>query len=380
MNIAFDAKRITKNTTGLGNYSRFIIRTLAEYSPENNYLLASFYEGNKALYEDLLTNRSVQMLFPKSKSGGAISEAIWRNWGLRKQLKEWDVDVYHGLSNEIPMGLMSKNRRIATVVTMHDLIFLHHPEYYNVIDRNLYKMKYLKSALNADRVIAISESTKRDLIEHVGVDEDKISIVYQGSSRSFSHIPQIAGDWAKKKFNLPSQFILFVGSIETRKNLALIVEALAKIKNKDICIVAVGKYTSYVDEVRLKAKRMGVENRLFILHNISNEDLPGIYKAASLFVYPSKYEGFGIPVIEAINASLPVIAATGSSLEEAGGSSSLYTDPNDSDMLADMIDRVLEDSELRYKMIKDGLNYVRRFSPKEINRALKDVYSKVMLR
>ena len=173
---------------------------------------------------------------------------------------------------------------------------------------------------------------------------------------------------------------MFVGSIETRKNLALIVEALAKIKNKDICIVAVGKYTSYVDEVRLKAKRIGVENRLFILHNISNEDLPGIYKAASLFVYPSKYEGFGIPVIEAINASLPVIAATGSSLEEAGGPSSLYTDPNDSNMLADMIDRVLEDSELRDKMIKDGLNYVRRFSPKEINRALKDVYSKVMLR
>lgn len=377
MNIAFDAKRITRNRTGLGNYSRFIIRTLAEYCPENNYLLASYKEGDKSLYQDLLNNRCVQMLYPKH----SINQNYWRNWGIQKQLKEWDIDVFHGLSNEIPFYLQSPlRRRMATIVTIHDLIFLHHPEYYNIIDRNIYKLKYIRSAKKCDHIIAVSQRTKADLIEFAGIEEDKISVIYQGCSRIFSHIPPIMADWVRKKYSLPERFILFVGSIEERKNLKLVVKALAQIHDKDIHIVAVGKKTPYAYKVIQIAKELGVSDRVRLLHNINNDELSGIYKIASLFVYPSIYEGFGIPIIEAISASVPVIAAKGSCLEEAGGSSSLYTDPNDAEMLADMIDKVLDDEELRRKMISESLTYIRKFSPKETSRALKQVYAKVMLR
>lgn len=380
MNIAFDAKRITHNKTGLGNYSRFIIRTLAEYCPENNYLLASYNEGESKLYEDLLQNRCVQMLRPKKNYGKAF-EPIWRNWALRPQLKLWDIDVFHGLSNEIPIILQrSTNRRTATIVTIHDLIALRHPEYYNFIDRNLYKFKYLNSAKHSDHIIAVSNKTKEDLIEFTGIKEEKISVIYQGCSRIFSHIPKVTADWVKAKYKLNYPFILFVGSIETRKNIKLVVKALSIMKEKDIHFIAIGKKTPYADEVIKLSHSLGLKERVHLIHGVEDNDLAGFYKLAKVFVYPSHYEGFGIPIIEAINANLPVIAASGSCLEEAGGPDCLYTDPNDSEMLADMISNILNDREKSIEMVKAAQTYIRKFSPKEISRALKGVYSTVMLR
>lgn len=380
MNIAFDAKRITRNKTGLGNYSRFIINTLAEYYPENNYLLASYSKGDSRLYEHLLNNRCVNMLYPE-KPWTHFGDSLWRNLGIRSQLKKWDVDIFHGLSNEMPLYLQTlSHRRMATIVTIHDLIFLHHPEYYKLIDRNLYRLKYLKSAKQCDHVIAVSKKTKEDLIEFVGIPDEKISVIYQGCALTFSHIPTLKADWVRKKYNLPDRFLLFVGSIEERKNLELVIKSLPIIEDKEISLIAVGKKTPYADKIMNTAHRLGVSDRVRMLHDINNDELMGLYKLASLFVYPSKYEGFGIPIIEAVSASVPVIAATGSSMEEAGGPHCLYTDPNDHEMLSDMINSVLSDSQKRNEMIKQSLSYVRRFSPKHISDKLNEVYSKVMLR
>lgn len=380
MNIAFDAKRITRNRTGLGNYSRFVVEALSEYCPENNYLLASYSKGDPKIYEYLLESRCVHMLYPE-KPWTHFGDSLWRNFGIRTQLKKWDVDVFHGLSNEMPLYLQTlSHRRMATVVTIHDLIFLHHPKYYNLIDRNLYKLKYLKSAKECDHVIAVSNKTKEDLIEFVGIEEEKISVIYQGCALTFSHIPTLKADWVKKKYGLPDRFILFVGSIEERKNLELVVKSLPIIKDKDINLIAVGKKTPYVDKIMNLAIRFGVRNRIRLFHDINNDELMGLYKLAEVFVYPSRYEGFGIPIIEAINAAVPVIGATGSCLEEAGGPDCLYTDPDDAEMLADMIDKVLFDRDLRSNMIKKSLSYVRRFSPKHVSDRLNEVYSKVMIR
>ncbi|MDY3089712.1 MAG: glycosyltransferase family 1 protein [Porphyromonas sp.] len=377
MNIAFDAKRITNNATGLGNYSRFIVQTLAEYYPENNYLLCSPSAGNPRLYEHLLDYRSVSLQTPETAIGQTLG-TYWRNWGLKPMLREEEVDIYHGLSNELPIGLYNY-KHIGTVLTMHDLAFVRYPQFYKAMDRLLYTRKYGASARHADHVVAVSEYTRQDVIEYFGVEPERVSVVYQGCSPAFAAVKPEQAAFVRGHYQLPERYMLFVGSIEERKNLILAVEALAQLRDKSVSLVAVGRRTPYCDQVFATARRLGVERRLRLFHGIPNEHLPGFYAAAALFVYPSRFEGFGIPLIEALNAGVPVIGARGSCLEEAGGPCSLYTSPDDAEELADMMQRILDSDALAQEMIEEGKIYAKRFSPKSIMRELRNVYENVLL-
>ena len=332
MNIAFDAKRITHNATGLGNYSRFVLGTLTEFLPENRYLLYSPSVGNPELYRQLLTHRSVR-LFTPHRALALMGGSLWRNFSVPRHLRT----------------------------------------------QLLYRKKYGASARHADRVITVSEATRRDVIDIFGVEEERVTTVYQGCSEVFSRITPEETQASRGLFALPRRYILFVGSIEERKNLGLIVEALSLLQDKELHLVAVGRKTPYTQLVLERARRLGVLSRLHLLHGVSGGNLPGIYAGAEVFVYPSRFEGFGIPIIEALSAGVPVIGATGSCLEEAGGPSSLYTDPTDASMLATLIDRVVIDISLRKKMIEDGLHYVQRFTPKRIAKDLSAIYEEVLL-
>ncbi|MDO4707060.1 MAG: glycosyltransferase family 1 protein [Porphyromonadaceae bacterium] len=377
MNIAFDAKRITSNATGLGNYSRYIVGALAEYYPESNYLLCAPSVGNPRLYEELLRHRSVTMHTPEGSLGKLLG-AWWRNRGVKSVLLREEVDIYHGLSNELPYGLF-REKRIGTVVTIHDLAFVHHPEFYSSIDRVLYRQKYRASARAADHVIAVSEFTRRDLIEMWGVEEDRVSVVYQGCSPRFAQMRPEEIAFARGHYQLPERYILFVGSIEERKNLRLVVRALAALRDKGLHLLAIGRRTPYCDAVMSEARRLGVMGQVRLMHQVPTVHLPGIYGGAEVFVYPSRFEGFGIPLIEALNAGVPVIGATGSCLEEAGGPYSLYTDPDDADMLSDLIFSVIDSPSQRAKMVREGRSYAQRFNPKQIVRELRSVYENVLL-
>ena len=377
MNIAFDAKRITNNATGLGNYSRFVLEALTEYRPENRYLLYSPSIGRPELYRELLEHRSVQLHTPH-RALAFLGGSLWRNYSIPRLVREAKVDLFHGLSNELPLGLY-RAQRVGTVVTIHDLAFIRYPQYYKPIDRLLYRRKYGASARAADHVITVSEQTRRDVIDIFGVEEERVTTVYQGCSERFAQIQPEEVAAARQALRLPQRYMLFVGSIEERKNLLLAVEALAQLQDKELHLVAVGRRTPYVQQVLDRARRLGVTSHLHLLHQVGATYLPGIYGGAEVFVYPSRFEGFGIPIIEALNAGIPVIGATGSCLEEAGGPTSLYTDPDNADMLASLIDRVLIDISLRRLMIDEGRSYVERFTPKRIARDLSQVYEQVML-
>ena len=363
MNIAFDAKRITHNATGLGNYSRFVLDTLTEFRPENRYLLFSPSTGDPSLYKRLLANRSVRLITPHRALAFAGGN-LWRNFSVASRCRTEQVDLFHGLTNELPIGLYNA-QRIGTVVTMHDLAFIRYPQFYKPIDRLLYRKKYGASARHADHVITVSDQTRRDVIDIFGIEEERVTTVYQGCSEAFAAVTPEDVVVARQALNLPERYILFVGSIEERKNLALIVEALAQLQDKDIHLVAVGRKTPYVNTVVDSARRLGVLSRLHLMHGVGTAMLPGIYAGAKVFVYPSRFEGFGIPLIEALNAGVPVIGATGSCLEGSWWPpvASIPT-PSDATMLASMIDRVLIDISLRQKMITDGREYVERFTPK----------------
>lgn len=366
--IAFDAKRVTSNATGLGNYSRFIVDALATYHPEHRYYLCSPERGNPNLYASLQGREELSWIFPTFRQKGSL----WRNYGVVSDLRREEIELFHGLSHELPRAIYGKG--IPTVLTVHDLIFIRYPHYYKYIDRQLYHYKYGYAARRADKVIAISEQTKRDLIEFFHVSEDKIEVVYQGCSPAFGKTTEADEAAARVQYHLPERYLLYVGSIEIRKNLGLAVEALAQCRDSDIRLVAVGKRTPYCAEVMARARRLGVADRVVLLHDVPFAYLPGIYRGAEVFVYPSRFEGFGIPIVEALASGVPVIGATGSCLEEAGGPSSLYTDPDDADMMASHLNRILEDSSLRSRMISDGHHYIERFTPHAIADDLLRVY------
>ena len=276
----------------------------------------------------------------------------------------------------MPVGISKSG--ISSVVTIHDLIFLRHPEYYHQTDVTIYKWKFHQTVREADRIIAISERTKHDIMELGGVAADRIDVIYQSCSPRYATAvsPQQA-DEVRCRYQLPGRFILSVGSIEARKNIAEAVKALNYLP-ENIHLVAVGKPTEYAEQVLRSISRPALASRVRFLHNVPDADLHALYQMAEVFVYPSRYEGFGIPVIEAIHSGLPVVAATGSCLEEAGGPDCLYVSPDDEKAMAVAIARVLKGAEGREERIRRNRDYVRRFEGTDVASQVLEVYRRVL--
>ena len=369
LKIGFDGKRATQNFTGLGNYSRYIVRILSEYFPGNEYKVYSPQEFNTDKHAAFWNNsKSVTFHHPKQKR----FKSFWRSYGIKTDLKADGIDVYHGLSNEIPFGIHKTG--IASVVTVHDLIFLRYPQYYPLFDRKMYAFKFGYACRNADKIVAISEQTKRDIIHYFKIDESRIEVIYQNCNKSFHLEPSSADlERIKQSHQLPEKYILNVGTIESRKNLLLIVKALRNV-DAGIHLVVIGRKTPYAEQVMEYIAANNLTNRVHFLSNVSNEDLPGIYKQAELFVFPSEFEGFGIPIVEALHSGIPVIAASGSCLEEAGGPESIYIGRNNESELAEAINSVLTDPEKRRRMVEAGRKYVMQFDDKLIAQKLIDLY------
>lgn len=375
MKIGFDAKRILYNRTGLGNYSRFVVNSLSTHCPDNVYKLYSPGKGIESLHNQINPESSVFFRYPERLTS-KLFPSLWRSNAIVHDLKQDQIELFHGLSNELPLSISQSG--IPSVVTIHDLIFIRYPQFYKYIDRNIYNYKFKKACQVANRIIAISDMTKLDIIKTYKINEEKIDVVYQGCDESFQQtITQEKKENIKKRYNIPSHYILYVGSIEERKNLLLVVRALQQL-NKDIHLIAIGKRTPYTNIVEAYIKENNMQQQVSILNNVPFDDLPGFYQMADLFIYPSFFEGFGIPIIEALHSKVPVIAATGSCLEEAGGPDSLYVEPNDVNDLSEKIDWVLSTPAQAELMKNAGKEYVKRFTDQQIARDLMDVYRNVL--
>lgn len=370
MNIGFDGKRAANNLTGLGNYSRSLIAHLAKYFPQNQYFVYSPKAKDKPQINAFLQTEGIRLKLPETTS------FLWRSLGIKTQLQKDNIDLYHGLSHELPIGIHKTG--IHSIVTIHDLIFIKFPQNYGFIDRFIYKLKTRYACQHADRIIAISEQTKNDIVQLFKTDPDKIEVVYQSCDDSFKS--QATGELkalVKEKYHLPAKYILNVGTIETRKNLVNLIKALEHI-DENYQLVVIGKKTAYFKLVEKEIQKLGLQDRVVFLKNIPFTDLPVIYQMASLFTYPSVYEGFGIPIIEALYSQVPVVAATGSCLEEAGGPNSLYVHPDDYLALSKTINDVLANSSLQAEMKEKGLVYVQKFNNEDISRQMIQLYHKTL--
>ena len=376
MRIGFDGKRAVQNFTGLGNYSRYIVDILCQFGPENEYVLyAPKKRENKRLDKLTKQYQQLQLSYPTTSSWKKFS-SLWRVWGVTRQLEKEKIDIFHGLSNELPLNIHQSE--VKSIVTIHDLIFLRYPQYYHSIDRKIYTYKFRKACENADKIIAISECTKRDIIEFFRIPADKIEVVYQGCDPSFiHHVAEEKKREVRAKYQLPDHYILNVGSIEERKNALSAVQALMMLPEQ-IHLVIVGRHTEYTDKVEHFIKENKLEERVHIISNVPFDDLPAFYQLAEIFVYPSRFEGFGIPIIEALYSGIPVVAATGSCLEEAGGPDSIYVHPDDIKGMADAFKQIYTDPERKKNMIEKGHSFAKRFSEEKQAEEILNIYKKLM--
>lgn len=366
MNIGYDAKRIFHNTTGLGNYSRDLVKILSTFYPENSYKLYNPKPGKKTLFTP---NESVE-----EKTPGSLKDRLfgsyWRQKGIIKDLKRDQIEIFHGLSGEIPIGLQKNN--IKSVVTIHDLIFLRYPEFYTRPDRYIYKKKFQHAVRAADVVIAVSDQTRKDIVKFLEVEESKINVIYQGCQKEYKQLysPE-AIQQMLHKFELPKNYILNVGTVESRKN---ILSAVKAIKDIDTHLVIVGSITSYGKKVQEYIHSQQIEHKVTFLEGLSTYELALLYQGAQIFVYPSLFEGFGIPIIEAHFSKTPVITTNYGCFPEAGGPDSIYVDPNSVNEISKAIADLLDDANKRTSIAERGYQYAQKFNDDIIASEIISVY------
>ena len=367
MKIAYDAKRIFHNNTGLGNYGRDIVRILDNHLLEKHFYL---FNTKKSKLESLVSSENTTIVYPKGIFW-KFFPTLWRLFGQWKQIQSLDVSFYHGLSGEIPIQLKKNN--IPKIVTIHDLIFLSHPQYYNFFDRIIYRLKFQYAVSVSDYIIAISEQTKADIIKYLNADETKIKVIYQGCNKVFkkkySEDEKLQN---RKKFKLPDEYVLNVGTLQERKNALTLIKA---INSTDHQLVLVGNEKSYAKKLHSYIKEEQLENQVTFIQNVSSEDLALIYQNATIFCYPSICEGFGIPIIEALYTGLPVITTKFGCFPEAAGPNSIYVDPNDEVEIRKKLNELFTEPSLREEIKIKGLEYVHRFSDENVAKNLINLYN-----
>ena len=372
MKIGFDAKRLYNNFTGLGNHSRTTIDILTEFYPENEYLLYTPKIKHNSVTDPYTDKGHCRTIQPD----GLIRGGLWRTFGLAGAVRKDSVDIFHGLSNELPAGL-----DIPSVVTIHDVAFKTFPDMYHAADRFTYNLKWRYACRKADRIIAISECTKQDIIRFYDVNPERVDVVYQPVNRLFyTDYEGVCPETLDSNVN-GKPYILYVGSINSRKNLLGAIKALELLPGDlQIPIVVIGDGREYKQKVLNYIAEHSLQDMvIFSPEKVGLEGLRYLYRNAQMLIYPSFYEGFGLPVVEALLSGCPVVTSNLSSLPEAAVPYSLLADPDNIQDISDKMSSILTDSALRTETISHGYEFAKQqFSPDVLAARLMNIYSQIM--
>lgn len=383
MNIGFDGKRAYHNQTGLGHYSRTLINSLAEYYPKHHYFLFNPRSSSLFQFEQGNVHEVTPRWFPAT-----FFRSAWRSSWVKKDLQKLDIDLYHGLSHEIPIGI--QKTKVKSVVTIHDLIHERYPEQYTAIDVKIYRKKFQYACKNADKVITVSEQTKRDIIEFYSTPSEKIAVTYQSCNPAFAiQLTETQKTIVQMKYGLPPNYFLYVGSIIERKNLMSVCKAVFILRNEiQIPLVVIGDGGKYKQQVKDFIKQNDLEKRIIFLseHRAARsvksfqnaEDFPAIYQSAIAMIYPSFFEGFGIPILESLWSRLPVITSKASSMPEVSGDAAYYVDPRRAEEIAEGMRKICGDEEMANNLKREGLRQAQKFTAQLCAARVMDVYNHLL--
>ncbi len=371
MKIGFDAKRAFSNNTGLGNYSRDTFGLLSYYASKNQYFIYTPKIIKNPRLNFISNKKNIHLCTPKSLVN-QIFKIYWRSRGIVKELLNDEINIYHGLSNELPIGIEKTN--IKTIVTIHDLIFMRYPKFFKDIDRNVYIKKFKSACQRANKIIAVSKQTKKDIISFFNIPEEKIKVVYQGCNKVFqSKIKKEDKILTISKYKLPKEYLLYVGTIEERKNLLTILKTLKELPDQTLVVIGNGK--SYKKKCQKFIIKNKLSERVIFLNNLSTKEIAIIYQSAEIMIYPSIFEGFGIPILEALFSKTPVITSKGGCFLEAGGSYSKYINPLSPSEMKEAIIKIQNSESTKNEMIEKGFEHAKKFTNDKIAKNLIEVYT-----
>ncbi len=295
-------------------------------------------------------------------------QVAWPWYAARHQL-----DLLHSMAFVTPL-----NNPCPIVVTVYDLSFIHHPDHFPPLKRSYLTRQTKRSCRTARRIVAISESGRRDIHELFGVPLERIDVVPPGVDATFRLINEAEVEAFRRRERLPKRFFLHVGTLQPRKNIPLLIEAFAQMPRQDVGLVLVGGEGWSFDQIYRRVEEMDLRDRIRFAGYVPDLDLPLWYNAAAALVFPSVYEGFGMPVSQAMACGTPVIAAKTSAVPEAAGEAALYFDPQDVSALAEHMVTVLDDSGTRATMRQVGLNQARKYSWQEAGEKMITIYQRAL--
>jgi len=354
--IGFDAKRYFHNQTGLGNYARWLIDGFIEKSEYDCHL---FTPKKQPVFD----HRKATLITP-STFLNQLFPSLWRSMHVSKELPQHQLQIYHGTSNEIPYGI-HKLSHLKTVVTIHDVINLVYPKNYKKVDRFVYRQKLEYATKNADAIVTVSEATKNDLLSFFTMDENKIKVI--GLSR------KLLTDVADESMVFREPYILCVSSFGKRKNLAKLITAHSELTDVPKLVIAGGKGDDELAILEASSNNPNCE----MVRNPTDAQLSALYKNSLFVVYPSLYEGFGIPILEAFQFQKVVATSNISSMPEVGGEAALYFNPNDSDSIKEAILNLLS-ADVRKKYKTHIPSQLEKFNSKYLLNKYAEMYRSLL--
>jgi glycosyltransferase involved in cell wall biosynthesis len=351
MHIGIDASRAAVAArTGTEWYSLQVIRRLVMLDQENSY----------TLYSRAPLPAEIPLAPPRMAARVMPFPRLWTHARLSWEMARRSPDVLWVPAHVLP--LVHPRR---SVVTIHDLGYLYHPASYLLRHRLYLRLSTAWSARAATHLITVSAVTKADLVREHGVRPDKVTVVYSGVDTRFQpQVDQVVLTEVRQRYGIPGPYVLYVGTLQPRKNLVRLVEAFSQVAQEDetLRLVLAGRKGWLYDDIFATVARLGLTDRVVFTGYVPDDDVPALMAGARLFVLPSLYEGFGVPVVEAMACGVPVVCANIASLPEVAGDAALLVDPTDVDALAAAIRRALTDDDLRRELIARGLRQAARFS------------------
>jgi glycosyltransferase involved in cell wall biosynthesis len=371
LRIGIDATAVPVERTGAGNYIFNLVRALARVDRRNEYVVFA-----QPAFADQLGATPPNVRLDLRTFGSRGQRLLWEQAGLPGVVARAGLDLLHSPHYTMPLRL-----RTRSVVTFCDMTFVLYPELHQPVKRVFFPAIMRWSARRADRLIAISESTGADLSRLWGVPRGRIATIPLAADPEFRMPaqPEIAATVAKYGLR-PRGYALYVGVLEPRKSVHRLVEAFAAVASRvpDIDLVIAGKRGWMYDAIFAQVERSGLVERVKFIGFVPQEELPALYAGARVFAYPSRYEGFGLPVLEAMSCGTPVVTSNVSSMPEVAGDGALLVHPDDTAGLADALLRVIQDEALSAELVQRGRVQADRFSWERCARETIEVYHDVV--
>lgn len=357
MNIAVNTRLLLPGKLeGLGRFTYETLKRITQNHPEHRFI----FIFDRKYSDEFIFSDNVTPVVAHPQSRHPVLWYLFFDWGIPSVLKKYQADLFFS-----PDGWLSLRTKTPSIPVIHDLNFFHNPQWIEWAPMKYYSYFFPRFIKKAQHIITVSDFSKKDICERFQIEKHNISVVYNGSSEGFVPLNDSKKEEVRKKYAANKQFFLFVGLVHPRKNLLRTIEAFEIFKKKtesEIKLLIVGSTKYMTPDVKKAYDKSKVKNDIYFVGRLPDIELKKVTASALAQVYVSLFEGFGIPILEAMSCETPVITSNTSSMPEVGGNAVLYADPYNIESIADAMIQIFKDDKLRGNLIKKSIEQKNKFN------------------